>query len=59
MPATKIREKLAKREPDVPRVDCWRSPYLGRLLLERDTLPYLGEEHGEEVERVQELVDSL
>ena len=53
--AHKIREELASREPDVPRADAWRIPYLGRLLEERDTLAYLGEE----VERVQELVDSL
>ena len=42
-PAGKIREELAKRKPTVPRVDCWRIPYLGRLLEERDTLSYLGE----------------
>ena len=53
--AHKIREELASREPDVPRAYAWRIPYLGRLLEERDTLAYLGEE----VERVQELVDSL
>ena len=58
-PAGKIREELAKREPDVTRVDAWRIPYLGRLLEERDTLSYMGEEHHEQVERVQELIDSL
>ena len=58
-PAGKIREELAKREADVPEVDAWRISYLGRLLEERDTLSYLGEEHQEQIERVQELIDSL
>ena len=58
-PAGKIREELAKREADVPEVDAWRISYLGRLLEERDTLSYMGEEHQEQIERVQELIDSL
>ena len=55
----KIREELASREPTVPRVDAWRVPYLGRLLEERDVLVYQGEELSEEVDQVQELIDSL
>ena len=58
-PGGKIREELATREPAVPRVDAWRIPYLGRLLEERDVLVYQGEELCEEVEQVQELIDSL
>ena len=58
-PSGKIREELAKRETDAPMVDAWRIPYLGRLLEERDTLSYMGEEHDEQMERVQELIDSL
>ena len=48
-----------QREPTVPRVDAWRIPYLGRLLEERDILVHQGEEFSEEVERVQELIDSI
>ena len=58
-PWGKIREALATREPTVPRVDAWRIPYLGRLLEERDVLAYQGNELSEEVDRVQELIDSL
>jgi hypothetical protein len=58
-PGGKIREALATREPTVPRVDAWRIPYLGRLLEERDVLAYQGNELSEEVDRVQELIDSL
>ena len=58
-PTGKIREELVKREPDVPRVDARRIPYLGRLLEERDTLAYTDGEHQEQIERVQELIDSL
>ena len=58
-PAGKIREELATREPTVPRVDAWTIYYLGRLLEERDILVHQGEEFSEEVERVQELIDSI
>ena len=34
-PGGKIREALATREPNVPRVDAWRIPHLGRLLEKR------------------------
>ena len=54
-----IREGCASGEPKVPRVDLWRIPYLGKLLEERDGLVYQGEEFGEQVEQVQELIDSL
>ena len=54
----KIREGCAAEEPDVPRVDSWRIPYLGKLLEERDDLVYKGVET-EQVENVQELIDSL
>ena len=58
-PSGKIREELAKRETDAPMVDAWRIPYLGRLLEERDTLSYMGEELDDQIERLQELIDSL
>ena len=55
-----MKEGLASREPVVPGADTWRIPYLGKLLEERDTLAYQGAAvPDEEVERVQELVDSL
>ena len=54
----KIREGCAGEEPDVPRVDSWRLPYLGKLLEERDDLVYKGVET-EQVENLQELIDSL
>ena len=58
-PGGRIREVLAEREPTVPGVDAWRIPYLGRLLEERDVLAYQGEELCEEVDRIQDLIDSL
>ena len=58
-PAGKIQEGLASREPVVPARDSWRIPYLGKLLAERDRLVYEGEEQSEEVEELQELIDSL
>ena len=58
-PGGRIREELVTREPTVPRVDAWRNPYLGRLLEERDVLGYQGDASCEEVERIQELIDSL
>ena len=54
----KIREGCAAEEPNVPRVDSWRIPYLGKLLEERDDLVYKGAETVQ-VENVQELIDSL
>ena len=58
-PGGKIKEELSTRELAVPRIDAWRIPYLGRLLEERDVLVYQGEELSEEVDQVQELIDSL
>ena len=59
-PAEKVKEGLASGEPAVPGADSWRIPYLGKLLEQRDTLAYQGAAvPDEEVERVQELVDSL
>ena len=58
-PSRKIKEELQKRQPGVPAEDGWRVPYLGKLLEERDNLVYQGDEDSKEVERVQELIDSL
>ena len=58
-PAVRIHEGLASREPVVPARDSWRIPYLGKLLEERDGLVYEGEDQSEEVEELQELIDSL
>ena len=59
-PAEKVKGGLASREPAVPGADTWRIPYLGKLLEERDTQAHQGAAvPDEEVERVQELVDSL
>ena len=55
-----MREGLANREPAVPDEDSWRIPYLGKLLEQRDTVAYQGAAvPDEELDRVQELVDSL
>ena len=59
VPGARIRKALAEREPTVPGVDAWRIPYLGRLLEERDVLAYQGVETCEEVDRIQDLIDSL
>ena len=58
-PSKKIKEELGTRVPAVPSEDAWRVPYLGKLLEERDRLVYQGEEDSNEVEKVQELIDSL
>ena len=58
-PSRKIKEELQKRQPGVPAEDGWRVPYLGKLWEERDNLVYQGDEDSKEVERVQELIDSL
>ena len=56
-PAGQIRDSLATREPAVPSMDTWRVGYLGKLLEKRDTLVYMGEEQGEEKNKVQELIE--
>ena len=58
-PTTRVKEELRSREPGVPTGDAWRLPYLARLIEERDTLVYRGEEDTQEVNRLQELIDSL
>ena len=57
--AWKLKEGLEKAEPSVPPEDAWRVQYLGKLLEERDTLVYGGEEHSQQVDTLQSLVDSL
>ena len=57
-PVGKVREGLAAGEPAVPIEDTWRISYLGKLLEERDILAYSCEDQAE-VDRVQELIDSL
>ena len=58
-PPSKIRDALALSDPVVPDVDVWRIKYLGTLLEQRDILIHRDDEHGEDVGRIQELIDSL
>ena len=58
-PAWKVREETKKREVCVPDVDSWRFKYLDKLLEERDKLVYEGVDGSQEMENVQELIDSL
>ena len=58
-PPSKVREALAKGEPTVPETDGWRVPYLGKLLEQRDSLEYQGNEDSEDFRNKQDLIDSL
>ena len=58
-PPSKVREALAKGEPTVPETDEWRIPYLGKLLEQRDSLEYQGNEDSEDFRNKQDLIDSL
>jgi hypothetical protein len=58
-PVRKIREELRIRNVVASAEDAWRVPYLGKLLEERDSLVYQGEEDSQQVERLQALIDSL
>ena len=52
-----VKEKLLSKAAEVPEMDNWRLPCLGKLLTARGEAHYMAEE--EEVVRLTSLIDSL